>query len=173
MYNAEVLSKFPVVQHFPFGSLFSWDRDPNAEPPPPSTHTSSQPMRSTPATSQETDGSVRGETQEEMRAPWATTTHLPAPTPQTATPWATRLSAMTSTPTTRTKATELSQNSREQPLRAPWANRGSPVPPPATVGGTQAPWAITESATSKSNSNANIPTEAPWAKKPELDGGLV
>lgn len=25
MYNAEVLSKFPVVQHFPFGGVLSWD----------------------------------------------------------------------------------------------------------------------------------------------------
>ena len=45
MYNAEVLSKFPVVQHFPFGSLFKWEKDPDAKPPPPSTHASSQPLR--------------------------------------------------------------------------------------------------------------------------------
>ncbi|KIW04461.1 uncharacterized protein PV09_04724 [Verruconis gallopava] len=33
MYNAEVLSKFPVVQHFPFGSLFRWEHNPDAPAP--------------------------------------------------------------------------------------------------------------------------------------------
>jgi len=43
MYLAEVLAKFPVVQHFPFGSLFSWERDPDARAVPASAPVPSQP----------------------------------------------------------------------------------------------------------------------------------
>lgn len=45
MYDAEVLSKFPVVQHFPFGSVLKWEKDPDAKVPVQTTHQTSQPLR--------------------------------------------------------------------------------------------------------------------------------
>lgn len=45
MYDAEVLSKFPVVQHFPFGNLLKWEKDPDAKPAQRTTHQTSQPLR--------------------------------------------------------------------------------------------------------------------------------
>jgi serine/threonine-protein phosphatase 2A activator len=73
MYNAEVLSKFPVVQHFPFGSLFSWDEDPTAPRPPTSVHTSNQPSTTPNAAKGSSAEPSKSQQlpQESTRAPWA------------------------------------------------------------------------------------------------------
>ena len=72
MYNVEVLSKFPVVQHFPFGSLFRWDPDPNARSQPQSIHTSSQPDQLLSGPRSSGVPMTRRPLQESTKAPWAT-----------------------------------------------------------------------------------------------------
>merc|ERR1712093_243616 len=83
MYNAEVLSKFPVVQHFPFGSLFRWEQDPSAPMPATSAHMGSQPR---PSTSSSTKNMSFA--QPSTRAPWSGTAAKTSSTPVTGAPWA-------------------------------------------------------------------------------------
>ena len=133
MYNAEVLSKFPVVQHFPFGSLFRWERNPAAPIPPPSTHSTSHPQArmanmppsSMPTTARPLPGSGAG-----TAAPWSSgPTHRTTAMPGPKTSW-TGQAGPTGLPAT----------------RAPWAGttaaRPAAVPSGGAVG-TAAPWAKT------------------------------
>ncbi|CAF9934607.1 Serine/threonine-protein phosphatase 2A activator 1 [Imshaugia aleurites] len=87
MYNAEVLSKFPVVQHFRFGSLFSFDKDPHATPPPASVHAANQPVR-------DGSGSSSAEKIAAPRAPpppsASQAASIPGSGAATAAPWASR-----------------------------------------------------------------------------------
>jgi len=121
MYNAEVLSKFPVIQHFPFGSMFRWEQDPNAVPPPPTSHATSQPLRNPDDMNQ--PFSARASSTAPTAAPWASASASGAPNagPGTAAPWA-------------------GARSSKPPIgmvngvtRTPWANRTPPPPPPSSA----------------------------------------
>ncbi|KAI9376201.1 Phosphotyrosyl phosphate activator protein-domain-containing protein [Aspergillus egyptiacus] len=122
MYNAEVLSKFPVVQHFPFGSLFSWERDPNAVVPVATAHTTATTRRMdepTPSAAPPGQGT---------RAPWASAGAPSNPRgPLSTLPDTSRLPPGPMAPT-----------------RAPWASSqtGGQAPAGGSMpGATRAPWA--------------------------------
>ena len=147
MYMAEVLSKFPVVQHFPFGGLFQWVLDPNAASLTPSAHVTSQPTKTHIRKLQ--DCAARQKTQEMSsspssgaRASWtnarpaaANTTTTPV-MPATRAPWASADGKDSST-----MHKPLSGNDHQQPTRAPW-NYSSPIQgQDATSERTKAPWA--------------------------------
>jgi serine/threonine-protein phosphatase 2A activator len=134
MYNAEVLSKFPVVQHFPFGSLFLWEQDPNAMLPPPTTQQttafSQRPTENmTPTASRPTPPDAG------TKAPWATSTAMPP--------------SSTGRPSPGMAATPMPpQPGRQQA--------------PGAMPSTRAPWASDRRG--PGDPNVNLPTRAPWAK---------
>lgn len=150
MYNAEVLSKFPVVQHFPFGSLFSFERDPNAAPPPTTAHSTSGPQGRpvAPETASSGTPTTRPNVETGTGAPWAATgaaTRAPPPMGRTAAPWAAARRDGAPRPAS---ATTLPDTSRLPPgplapTRAPWASAQPAAPPPPSGGDgpTKAPWA--------------------------------
>ncbi|PKX95504.1 rotamase PTPA-1 [Aspergillus novofumigatus IBT 16806] len=141
MYNAEVLSKFPVVQHFPFGSLFSWDRDPNAVPPPTSVHTSTTQSQSRgPAAPSAGQMPLSG-----TRAPWATATQAAPGGAETAAPWAARRDGC-------------------PPGEPPTALPDTSRLPPGPMAPTRAPWAASSAGQAPSADPTHVPTKAPWAK---------
>ncbi|KAF2029793.1 serine/threonine-protein phosphatase 2A activator 1 [Setomelanomma holmii] len=175
MYNAEVLSKFPVVQHFPFGSMFAWEKDPSAKSIQASVHTSSQPKASTvPSPTSSTSAYSSPRPQPQLRDPLAdpltpsASSHSSQPALRnplkgmgpatTAAPWAKAAPA----------AGPNVPSGPNQPTRAPWANRTTALPPPGgTMVGTSAPWATGNAAAGK-GTDAEASTRAPWAdKKPQ------
>ena len=137
MYNAEVLSKFPVVQHFRFGALFSWERDPDAPEPPASVHTANQPGKEGLGGSSLLEKAAARGPPATMQAPWANA-NVPVGLrgEGTKAPWATKAETAPSRgmPPTRIAATD-------RKLRDPMAEEGPSnesgmMPPP-----TRAPWA--------------------------------
>ena len=136
MYNAEVLSKFPVVQHFRFGSLFSWEHDPNAVPPHTSIHTSNQPTKQDTASS--SINQTTGRAQPSTKAPWATASSTSIA--GTSAPWASKPPVAGGVPlqsSMQPRETSLQLQTRLPPVRAPGGSLGvqSMAPP------TSAPWA--------------------------------
>ncbi|KAI9872110.1 MAG: Serine/threonine-protein phosphatase 2A activator 1 [Pleopsidium flavum] len=158
MYNAEVLSKFPVVQHFPFGSLLTWEQDPNAVFPPNTVHTSNHPSRATLGVDRSATTSSRAPYKEATTAPWAGDSRSSlAGSMGTTAPWPTPSSTSMAPPVINAVVSgPIASRSSEAPL--PPLARGMPA--------TQAPWA---SGAVGDRKKANLPTRAPWAR-PEGGG---
>ena len=166
MYNAEVLSKFPVVQHFRFGTLFSWERDPNAVAPPVSAHSSSQPSSTDMATTNQFPMRAPPPTQAGVAAPWAT--KAPDSSAGTKAPWGVSATDASATAT-------ASSAQKLRPTRDAGSAMPRHVPPRATRSNGRLDQVRAHSNTQdkealpQEREGAMLPpmTKAPWAKKPD------
>lgn len=152
MYNAEVLSKFPVVQHFPFGSLFSWERDPNA---PPASETSGSHTQT-----------LHIASHPPSKGPLPSDTTAigpgPSPSPRIMPPSSSQLSG-TKAPWASTGTGTASPRMETGATAAPWAGaRSAAVGAPAGTGAvpvTRAPWAMA------ATNRPRAPPPASWGPK--------
>lgn len=183
MYNVEVLSKFPVVQHFPFGSLFAWDHDPKAKIIQATVHTASQPKSATTApkttlrnpmadqhitSTPRLQNALRNPMSDHKSMATTTTTRHSVPLSNSSpAPWGT--AQTTRAPWTSTPPAPA-PNGPDRATRAPWASSTrAPLPPPAGPR-TAAPWvkgqadALPLGAALDPASDTDTGTRAPWAK---------
>ena len=149
MYNAEVLGKFPVIQHFPFGSLFAWEKDPAAAAVAATVHTASQPSKATqpPNTRQPALRDPMADiNQAGTRAPWGPPSDSQMPTVTSRVPPGVPSASVPTGP--------------NQPTRAPWAST-TPFPPPRRI--SRVPRAPQEGPGLASA--AEPVTRAPWVER--------
>ncbi|KAK3402204.1 Phosphotyrosyl phosphate activator protein-domain-containing protein [Sordaria brevicollis] len=148
MFNAEVLSKFPVVQHFPFGSLFQWEKDPEAAAPAQSVHMQNQPVAN--AVGEAAKAQVTGG----VGVPTERPTGPMGPMTGTAAPWA------------QTRAPGVGPGTA-----APWAQK--PSAGPGGMTGTAAPWAQAPTQAPGAGAGMAPPmTAAPWARSAGAGAGV-
>lgn len=157
MYNAEVLSKFPVVQHFSFGSLFSWDRDPNAPLPPSTVHATSGPQARpvAPDSGHPSVAASRPIPGSGTQAPWAKSgagTQAVPPMASTAAPW------------TGVRREGIPNSMPSGASRGNSALPDTSRVPPGPMAPTRAPWSAQPRPSPSQTGNADVHTKAPWAK---------